>query len=420
MARTKTLTDVEVAELCAEPNTEGWQDGLYRAGPHLFIQVRGNSTTWQVRWYNGPRVTTMGLGSTLKVTPTTAKRLRDEALAHVEAGRDPRAIRDAARPTPIVPRDDASSRPRSLATFQDAARQYIAVREKNWSRSHAMQWAQTMRDFIYPSMGAVPLAEITVNHIVDALQPIWSTKYSTAERLLQRIKMVLEWAEAERVRTGAAPADFVNAANPKIVKTLLGDGTSHVIRHRAALAYTDVPALWEALVADGSPAADVARFIILTAVRTSEGLRATWNEIDLERRVWTVPIERMKMRREHRVPLSNQAMELLQARPPSEGLVFTSPRGGPLGRNAPCLIIQSLSGTKVTAHGLRTTFSAWCDEVAEVPADIRERCLAHESRSATVRAYSRTDFLERRRVVMQRWADFVAGRRATSWEKYFS
>ena len=406
MTKGKTLTDVEVAELCAAPNTEGWDDGLFRVGPHLFIQVRGNSRSWQVRWYVGQRVITMGLGSTTKVTHAVAKRQRDEAMAHVEAGRDPRAQRPARQ---------ASAQSHSAAdptawTFKEAGRLYLEAHEDTYkSRDHALQWARTLRDYAYPHIGDVALSDININHVVETLQPIWRSRNETAVKLLGRIALVLDWAEAERLRAGrGSPEATMNVARSPAVRTLLGN-VINAVKHYEALPYIETPALWQALVAEGTARADAVRLIILTVPRPNVALGAVWEEVDLERRVWTVPASRMKRPREHRIPLAVAAIEMLEARGPGTGLIFPSDDGGLLDRAAPRKIIQRLTRTKATAHGFRTTFSSWCDEVAEVPRDIREKCLAHEEESDVVRRYSRTDFLERRRVVMQRWADYVTG-----------
>jgi integrase len=159
--------------------------------------------------------------------------------------------------------------------------------------------------------------------------------------------------------------------------------------------------------------ADAAR-LILTAARANEALGATWDEIDLEQRVWTIPSARMKMERGHRVPLSDQAMAVLEKRRALAGdelsrLVFPSTKGGQLHRSVPKAVIQQLRGTTETAHGCRSTFVEWCDEEAHVEERVREKCLAHEVKDATVKAYARTDMMGRREPVMQAWSDYVTG-----------
>jgi len=176
-----------------------------------------------------------------------------------------------------------------------------------------------------------------------------------------------------------------------------------------------MPSFWQALAEDDTVKGDLTRFMILTAVRANEGLGATWEEIDLEQRIWAIPAARMKMERGHRVPLSDAALAVLEKRralaaDEPTGLVFPSARGDQMHRSVPKIVIQQLRGSTETAHGCRSTFVEWCDEEAHVDETVREKCLAHKVKDDTVAAYARTDLLGRRETVMQAWADYVTSR----------
>lgn len=223
-----------------------------------------------------------------------------------------------------------------------------------------------------------------------------------------RIRLVLDWAEAMEWRSGDNPT------RSKAVDIRLGNGANREVKHFEAIPYKQMPAFWQILAEDERVKADVTRFTILTAVRANEALGARWEEIDLEQRVWTIAPQRMKMDRGHRVPLSDAAIAVLEKRralagDEPTGLVFPSPKGEQLHRSVPKNLIQQLRGSTETAHGCRSTFVEWCDEEAHVAEPVREKCLAHQVKDATVAAYAHSDLLERRRPVMQAWAAYVAG-----------
>jgi integrase len=210
----------------------------------------------------------------------------------------------------------------------------VAAEDRWKDKNHAMQWTQTLRDYVYPIIGDVPLGEIGVDHIVRVLEPIWGTKHVTAKKVRSRIRLILDWAEAMEWRSGDNPT------RSKAVDIRLGNGMSHAVKHFEAIPYRQMPGFWEALAGNETVKGDATRFMILTAARTNEALGATWEEIDLEQRVWTIPAARMKMERGHRVPLSDQAMAVLEKRrtlvgDELTGLVFPSTKGGQLHRSVP-------------------------------------------------------------------------------------
>ena len=403
----KPMSAAQLGELL-DPNTEGLPDGYIWDSPKLYVQVRGDSRSWTVKWtQKDGRVASMGLGSCYRVGQREARRLTAKYIAMLQEGRDPRVERDAER----VAAGEKPLRNTSPAvrTFRDAARAYLAEFETQWkSENHALQWAQTLRDYVYPVIGDVPLGSISVDHIVEVMQPIWRTKHVTAKKVRTRIRLILDWAEAMEWHSGDNPT------RSKAVDIRLGNGVPSV-KHFEAIPYKQMPGFWSLLAEDDTVKGDVTRFMILTAVRANEALGATWDEIDLEQRVWTIPEERMKMERGHRVPLSDQAIAVLEKRralagDDLSGLIFPSPNGKPLHRSVPNVNIKRLRGTAETAHGCRSTFVEWCDEEAHVEETVREKCLAHKVRDAVVAAYARSDMMGRREPVMQAWADYVTGR----------
>ena len=254
----------------------------------------------------------------------------------------------------------------------------------------------------------MPLGEIGIDHIVRVLEPIWRPKHVTAKKVRSRIRLILDWAEAMEWRSGDNPT------RSKAVDIRLGNGMSHAVKHFEAIPYRQMPGFWQALAGVDTVKGDVTRFLILTAVRANEALGATWEELDLEQRVWAIPAERMKMKGGHRVPLSDAALTVLEKRrtlagDDPTGLVFPGADGRPLHRSVPKILIQQLRGSTETAHGCRSTFVEWCDEEAHVDETVREKCLAHKVRDAVVAAYARTDMLGRRETVMQAWAGYVTG-----------
>jgi integrase len=398
----------ETAALAWQPNTEGIQDGTFRVGPNLYLQIRNHNRSWLMRWESKGKTTWMGLGAYEDVPQERAEAMVDKYMPVVRAGGDPRRARDEDRVAAGQPVRSSTSA-KGPMTFREAARRYLDEFEDRWkSENHAMQWAQTMRDYVYPAIGNVPVGQVSVNHIVQVLEPLWLSKHVTAKKVRSRIRMILDWAEAMEWRSGDNPT------RSKAVDIRLGNGMSHAVKHFEAIPYRQMPGFWQALSGDETVKGDVTRFIILTAVRANEAIGATWEEIDLEQRVWMIPAGRMKMERGHRVPLSDAALAVLEKRRAlaghePTGLVFPSATGGQLHRSVPKVVIQQLRGTTETAHGCRSTFVEWCDEEAHVHETVREKCLAHKVKDATVAAYAHSDLLGRREPVMQAWADYVTG-----------
>jgi integrase len=264
-----------------------------------------------------------------------------------------------------------------------------------------------MRDYVYPLMGALSVAAIDESLVLKVLNPIWKTKNVTAKRVRNRIASVLDYAAAARYRSGTNPArwegnlEFLLPKPERIV----------TVQHHAALPYAEISSFMAALRASPSSAGTLAlEFLILTAARTGEVTGATWSEMDLQNRIWTIPAERMKAGREHRVPLSARAMELLSALPREvdNPHVFIGGRAGSaIGDLAMHRALRRIRDD-VVVHGFRSTFSTWAHESTAFPAHVIEQSLAHAVGNAVERAYRRGDLFDKRRRLMAEWAKFCS------------
>ena len=418
MAKRKPRTLSQIAALMEEANTEGTHNAMIWVSPNLFLQVRENSKTWQMRWTVGDRIHSMGLGRAFDpVALDEARRLVGRYMEVVRAGGDPREARDRERLEaglkPAARRGPDAAQPVSINSFRDVTRAFLADRASSWkSDATEMHFARQMRDYAYPTMGDTPIDKITIEHVVEVLRPLWRDHRPTAVKLRSRIGQVVDWAEAMGWRSGGNPA------RSKAIVALLGN-SKHRPKHFTAIHYAQLPAFCQRIAEMDErfpAAADALRLQLLTAVRPSDATSAEWSEIDFENRVWTIPAARMKMGREHRVPLSDQAMDVLQRRKEltsdnPTGPIFPGTKPGqPMSRSALLKLIKRL-GVNATAHGTaRSSCREWAAEVDGQGFEICEAILAHQEKSATVAAYQRSDLLGPRGPVMQRWADFLTGR----------
>lgn len=362
--------------------------GRHRLGNGVFLLVsKGGSKSWVLRvTINGKR-TDKGLGGWPKVSAT-------------EAMRKAAVIYDSIQATGRMP---ARNR-RDVPSFQEVAEEVYTAYEPTWkSERHARNWRQSMRDYVYPSIGEHRLDKITSKQLLKLLLPIWTSKPETARRIRQRLRRVFEWA-VDYEYTLSNPAASLKSL-PK---------NSGGKKHFAAMPYGEMPEFLEALNdAVGSENVKLSlRLLILCASRTSEIRLATWQEIDLVEREWRIPAERMKMGEEHRVPLSSHAMNVLsQAGPGEAGYVFPSPRWGdkPISNMSMLRFVQERMGYATTVHGFRATFRTWAMEQTDAPWTVGETALAHSLGDSTVQAYARSDLFERRRQLMEEWAAYAMG-----------
>lgn len=391
--RVRILTSLEVSKLRSP--------GLFFVGvvPGLAISVKAESSrSWILRYYQNGRRRDMGLGPYPEVSLAQARDIAAAKRALIREGVDPIEQRKEAR---AKLRSEIESR----ITFEAAAGKYIESHRRGWKNvKHSLQWGMTLEKYAYPVIGSKSAMEIELQDILKVIEPIWETKTETASRLRGRIESILDWATVRGYRQGANPArwkgnlDMLLPARNKISK----------VRHFDALPWTECPDFYAELGRRNGISAEALKFCILTACRSGEVRGARWSEIDLERRVWTIPKERMKAEREHRVPISEKAAELLQTLPRflGEDMVFANSKGGELSNMA---LLQMLRGiqTSCTVHGFRSSFRDWAGESTHFPREVIEHALAHQLKDKAEAAYARGDLFAKRVGLMEAWASYL-------------
>jgi integrase len=369
------------------------------AGLYLCVSSSG-SRSWIARVNVDGKRREMGLGSFPDVSLSIAREKARAARSDTTMGIDPVAHRKEARSA-------RQALKATQKTFADCAKAYIEAHSDSWRNAkHRAQWPSTFETYVYPTMGTVLVGEVTQAHVMAVLLPIWKTKTQTATRLRGRIEQVLAWATAAGFRQGENCARWTGLLD----QLLPAPGKVAKVQHHRALPIDDMPAFIKALRQHEGLSPKTLEFVVLTAARSGEVRGATWAEIDMEAKVWTIPSERMKAGKEHRVPLSTQAIKLLEAMPRIEGtdLVFPAPRGGQLSDMTLTALTRRMKLDAVP-HGFRSTFRDWVFERTDYPRDLAEAALAHALESKVEAAYRRGDALERRRAMMQAWANYCEG-----------
>ena len=361
-----------------------------RGGHGLSLLVKPTTTgrvsrTWAQRLRIDGKPISLGLGSFPVVTLAEA---RAKALANARSmaqGKDPRIAAT------------------TIPTFRDAADKVIALHRGTWKDGgkSAAQWQASLDTYAMSRLGNKPLDRITTADIMAVLMPIWNEKRETARRVRQRLSAVMKWAVAQGYRDDNPAGDAIGAALPQ-------HGGHR--RHQRALPHSDVAGALRTIRSTGAwPATKLAlEYIALTACRSGEVRGAKWCEVDLEGPTWLIPGERMKTGKEHRVPLSGRALAVLneaRALANSTGLIFPSATGKELSDNTLSKLLRD-SGIAAVPHGFRSSFRDWCGDTG-VEREVAEASLAHVVKNQVEAAYARSDLLERRRAVMQRWADYL-------------
>jgi integrase len=365
----------------------------YGDGGGLYLQVSAYGTrSWVYRYTIAGARREMGLGSLDTFTLKEARERARECRQLVNKGIDPIDDRRAKRD---VRRAEAAKR----LTFKDAAEKYIAAHASEWrSQVHLVQWRSSLKTYAYPVLGQMPVDAIALPHVIKVLEPIWQTKTETASRLRARIERVLAWATVSKFRTGDNPATW----RGNLKEALAAPSKIKKIRHHPALPYVEIPAFMEELRASDGVAARALEFTILTAARTSEITGATWDEIDLARKVWTVPAGRIKGGKEHRVPLSGRCVDILESLPRTGDLMFPG-----LIRKSMSVALRSLRDG-LTVHGFRSSFRDWAAERTAYPQEVIEQALAHKLEDAAEAAYARWDMLKKHARLMQDWSGYCS------------
>ncbi len=386
--KTKQLSALEVSRL---------RDvGFYAVGGvwGLHLQVRGGSRSWILRATIGNKRRDIGLGGFPDITLADARNKAREFRAKIAEGIDPIAERRAAMEALNF----------SPLTFDQVAERLITAKEPEWSnRKHAEQWRSTLRTYASPIIGKMRVDHIELRHVLAVLEPIWTEKTETASRLRARMEAVMAWATASGYRDGDNPARWKGNLDALLAKP----GKVKKVRHHRAVPIDDMPQFMVALRKRQGTAARALELLILTATRSGEVRGATWDEFDLDAATWTIPAERMKMGKEHRAALSDDAVNLLRALPHTSELVFPGMRGSrPLSDMTLSAVMRRMD-VDATPHGFRSTFRDWCAERTNFPHELAEMALAHAVGNKVEAAYRRGDMLAKRDKMMNAWAQFI-------------
>ena len=364
------------------------------AGLYLVVDPSG-ARRWIVRVTvkgqknrkGGPLRTDFGLGGADVVTLDEARERALEYRRMAKSGLNPRFNAD-----------------REVPTFEQISRQVHIDRLPTWKNAkHGQQWLNTLRDYAFPKIGRMPVDAIDQPEVLICLSPIWTTKHETAKRLAQRVKIVLDVAKSKGFRSGENPVTAIRDA--KVLPTIKAK-----VHHHDAMPWQDVPTFYAELSERTAVAAKALQFTILTACRTSEVLEAKWPEIDVETCLWTIPAERMKGGKAHRVPFTDEMLailETLQAMA-SEYVFEGQKRHQPLSNMSMLMLLRRMGRNDCTVHGFRSTFRDWASEVANAPREVAEAALAHQVGSDVERAYARSDLLTQRRVLMAKWSEWAS------------
>ena len=373
--------------------------GYYADGGNLWLQVSPTGTkSWVFRFTLAGRSREMGMGSLHTFGLAEARERAKAARQLLTDGIDPIERRNS---TKRAQRAEAAN----VRTFDWCAAAYIAAHEAGWRNAkHAGQWRATLETYASPIIGPMNVADVDTPDVLRVLTPVWTTKAETASRLRGRLESVLDWARVHGYRQGENPArwrghlDKLLPARSKVAK----------VEHHPALPWREIGAFMQALRTMPGTAARAVELIILTACRTGEAIGATWPEIDLKGRTWTIPAERMKAGREHVIPLSDAALRVLEVQAAEHGMdgyVFPG-KNGPLSNMAGLQLLKRMGRADLTVHGFRSTFRDWAGESTAHPREVIEHALAHQLRDKAEAAYQRGDLLAKRRVLMADWAQW--------------
>lgn len=379
------------------------EPGRYSDGGGLYLRVaQGGSKQWVFLTRAGGKQREAGLGSVNTISLKEARQIASAFRHAILDGRDPIAERNAER-----------EKRKTIPNFGQLASEVLDSLKAGFrNEKHIAQWEMTLTRYAAP-LRDLPVDTISTEDVLRVLKPIWTEKRETARRLRGRIEKVLDAAAAKGLRHDANPARWkghLDVLLPKEKKSSRG--------HHAAMPFAELPSLMERLRVVPGTSARALEFTILTAARTGETLGATWGEIDFEEKVWTVPAERMKAAREHRVPLSDAALMILKELLPESGkpeprsTVFHSGRKGrALSNMSMTMVVRRLKiEPEPTVHGFRSSFRDWCGEATAFPREVAEAALAHVVGDKVEAAYRRGDALAKRRELMMAWARYLKGK----------
>lgn len=374
--------------------------GRHGDGRGLFLYVKpSGARSWVLRYQVQGRRRDLGLGAYPDVSLAMARNRATEARRLIADGGDPITKKQQSKPK----------------TFREAALELIESKRPGWKNAkHAAQWNATLEAYVFPKIGAVQVAKVETADVISALTPIWSDKPETASRVRQRIEAIIDYASALGIRNGDNPARWRGhldhlLPNPKKVRK---------VKHHPALPHAEISSLMVELAKREGVAARALGFTILTAARSGETRGMTWGEVDLDKRIWTIPADRMKAGKEHRVPLSEAAIAFLGKRGETEGdekFVFESDvkPGKAISDMSMTAVLRRMERNDITVHGFRSTFRDWAGETTGFPREVIEAALAHGIKNKAEAAYARSDLFDKRRKLMEAWAS-VATRNQSS------
>jgi integrase len=403
------LTIKAVEKLKRMPGRHFDRDGLYLQVPEAGKkQPRQSRASWILRYQIDHIERWMGLGALADFSLDEVRARAKAARQLLADGIDPKVHRDAER----AKRQAETRAQQAIPTFKEAAERYFQVHGPKWKNlKHARQFLSSLKAYAFPRLGALRVDAITTDDVLKALEPVWRRIPETASRTRGRVESVLSWAIANNYRDGPNPARW--ADNLEHLLPAVTQIKARAANHHAALPYAELPAFMSALRTREGISARALEFTILTAARTGEVTGARWDEIDLRARVWTVPADRIKGGREHRVPLSDAAIALLDALPRERGneFVFIGRRAGEgLGHVALGGVLQRMRRTDITPHGFRSTFRDWASESTAFPDVVVEMALAHTVGNAVERAYRRGDLFDKRGKLMDAWSQYCTAK----------
>lgn len=371
------------------------EPGSYQDGRGLFLKVTGRYYKyWILRFQIAGERSDMILGSFPTLSVRDARLKADHHRGNIARGINPMVKRQESK------KNKRLAKPK-LTSFQVQAEKYISTHEPSWSDRHAHQWRQSLQKHAYPLLGNECVSTMSTDIILEALKPIWMTIPTTARRIRNRIELVLDAAKALGLREGENPARWRGHLDKLLPKQRKQPGVFN------SMPAAEVPNLMRKLDAiEGTPARAL-EMLVLTAVRSNEVCKAEWLEFDIEARIWQIPAERMKAKKSHRVPLTDEMIAVLRQQ---KGLhpiwVFPGARlKSPLAGNALNRLMKSLNITGYVPHGFRSSFRTWAAEETNFPREVCEMALAHQLANKVEAAYYRGDQLEKRRELMQLWGD---------------
>lgn len=373
--------------------------GRYSDGGGLFLQITKRGTkSWIFRFQISKKEFQMGLGPINTVSLSEAREMALNNRQLILKGTNPLNERREARA-----KEKCQRQSHSFAYCADA---FIEAHKGGWRNSkHIDQWRNTLKTYAYPVIGNLCISEVTVDHVIEILQPIWNNKTETASRLRSRIENVLDWAAARGFRASENPARW----RGHLDKIFPRPSKVYLEKHHAALPLSEINNFVSKIRSIRSTSSFALEFLILTATRTSETIHARWEEIDLEKSMWVIPRERMKSFKEHRVPLNSRAVSILADMEKIRNSSYIFPggrKGKPLSNMAMLKLCKNISpGT--TVHGFRSTFRDWASERTNFTREVAEAALAHAIKDKTEAAYRRGDLFFKRARMLEEWQRFI-------------